>query len=135
MKKLVYTVFVAFWAAIATLVVLNALSPDANEERPRAEAGPDGLAGYSLTEVAEHDTLEDCWMVIEGVVYDISDYVPRHPAPPRVLAPWCGREATEGMRTKGDSSDHSARAWRMLERYRLGRLVEAEQASRRGNGT
>lgn len=122
MKKLVYTVFIAFWAAVGTLVLVNALVPDRAEQvrqQPPERAGP---TGYSLSEVMKHATPEDCWMIIEGAVYDVSDYVPRHPAPPGVLAPWCGREATEGMRTKGDDSDHSARAWRMLERYRIGQL-------------
>lgn len=122
MKKLVYTVFIAFWAAVGTLVLVNALAPYP-EDQVRIEAPEDTEAtGYSLSEVMKHATLQDCWMIIEGAVYDVSDYVPRHPAPPGVLAPWCGREATEGMRTKGDDSDHSVRAWRMLERYRIGRL-------------
>jgi len=131
MKKLVYTVFIAFWAAIGTLVLINALAPDSAEQVRRDAPASAEPVEYSLSEVAKHATLEDCWMVIEGVVYDVSDYVPRHPAPPAVLEPWCGREATEGMRTKGDSSDHSARAWRMLERYRIGDLRLAER--RRGN--
>ncbi len=126
MKKLVYTVFVAFWAAVGTLVLVNALVPDAAEHAPQQTPEPTQPAGYSLSEVAKHATLGDCWMVIEGTVYDVSDYVPRHPAPPHVLEPWCGREATEGMRTKGDDSDHSPRAWRLLERYRIGFLLEGE---------
>lgn len=122
MKKFVYTVFIAFWAVVGTLVLVDALAPDAAEQAPQQAPASTEPAGYSLSEVAKHATLEDCWMVIEGTVYDVSDYVPRHPAPPGVLESWCGREATQGMRTKGDSSDHSARAWRMLERYRIGRL-------------
>lgn len=127
MKKLVYTVFIAFWAAIGTLVLVNALVPDAGEQAPQQAPEPAEPAGYSLSEVAKHATLEDCWMVIEGTVHDVSDYVPRHPAPPSVLEPWCGREATGGMRTKGDNRDHSARAWRMLERYRIGELEQSDR--------
>ncbi|MBL37542.1 MAG: cytochrome B5 [Xanthomonadales bacterium] len=122
MKKFVYTLFIAFWASVGTLVLVNMLVPDAAEQAPQRVQEPTETARYSLSEVTKHATLEDCWMVIEGTVYDVSDYVPRHPAPPSVLEPWCGREATEGMRTKGEDSDHSARAWRMLERYRVGGL-------------
>ena len=130
MKKLVYTVFIAFWAAIVTLLAVDMLAPESEQDVSQpapGTAGPEQTAqsaGYSLDQVAEHDTLEDCWMAIEGAVYDLSDYVPRHPTPPSVIEPWCGREATEGMRTKGDSADHSTRAWRMLERYRIGSLAE-----------
>lgn len=125
MKKLVCTVFIAFWASIATLLIVNALAPAPTTNDERTAPEPDEPASYSLAEVAQHDTLEDCWMAIEGGVYDFSDYVPRHPAPPSVLEPWCGREATEGMRTKGDGSDHSARAWRMAERFRIGNLHQS----------
>lgn len=124
MKKLVYTIFIAFWTAIGTLLLVDALAPAPERVEDVRQKAPDSNESteFSLSEVAEHDTLDDCWMAIEGAVYDLSDYVPRHPAPPSVLEPWCGREATEGMRTKGDSADHSTRAWRMLERYRIGEL-------------
>ena len=117
MRKLVYTAFVAFWAAVATIVVIDRLRvpPDTPAEDPPK--------AYTLDEVARHDSADDCWMAIEGRVYDLTDYVPRHPAPEAVIAEWCGREATTGMRTKGDGSDHSDRAWRLLERYRIGRLA------------
>lgn len=124
MKKLVYTVFIACWAAIGTLLIVNALAPEPGIDGEHIAAEPNGTASYSLAEIALHDSLEDCWMAIEGIVYDVSDYVPRHPAPPDVLSPWCGQEATEGMRTKGDDTDHSSRAWRMLDRYQVGSLRE-----------
>lgn len=123
MKKLVYTVFIGFWTAIGTLLLVNALAPDrAPEQMPQSASDAVEKAGYSLDEVARHASLGDCWMAIEGAVYDLSEYVPSHPARSNVLDPWCGREATEGMRTKGDDRDHSARAWRMLRRYRIGEV-------------
>lgn len=33
----------------------------------------------SLKEVAQHSTADDFWTVIDGVVYDMSGYVPAHP--------------------------------------------------------
>jgi cytochrome b involved in lipid metabolism len=121
MKKLVYTIFIAFWSSALTIVALDTLTP-------AAEAGEGGEGGasksvYSLAEVAEHDRLDDCWMAIEGQVYDFTGYIDQHPTPPEVLEPWCGREATEGMRTKGYGRDHSERAWQMAEQYRIGTLA------------
>jgi len=34
---------------------------------------------YSLKEVEEHKTWGDCWTVLDGEVYDISDWVDTHP--------------------------------------------------------
>jgi cytochrome b involved in lipid metabolism len=113
-KKLTFTAFVAFWACVMTLVVTEALtSPDAEHALPK----------YTLAQVAEHDLKTDCWMAIQGNVYDVSTYVPQHPAPRSVITAWCGTEATEGMRTKGYGPDHSPAGWTLLEQYLIGELA------------
>lgn len=117
MKKTAFAAFIAFWSSVVTLLAVDALSP-------ATVAGEGELPTYTLEEVAAHDSLEACWMAIEGKVYDLSGYIPDHPTPPSVIKPWCGREATEGMRTKGYGRDHSAAAWGMLDDYLIGRLSE-----------
>lgn len=123
MKKFIFAVFVAFWASVGTVALLDVLTP-----APEAPETPATVANeskrFTLREVAAHDTLEDCWMVIEGQVYDFTDYIPRHPAPPSVLEPWCGGEATEGMQTKGIGRNHSPAAWAMLDDYRIGEVAD-----------
>ncbi|QIB64549.1 cytochrome b5 domain-containing protein [Kineobactrum salinum] len=116
MKKLCYSAFIAFWSSVGTLVALQALATD-------PVAAGEGRAAISLDELAAHKNEEDCWMAIEGKVYDVSAYLPKHPTPAAVLLPWCGREATEGMRTKGYGRDHSPVAWGMLEDYLVGALA------------
>ena len=116
MKKLCFSALIAFWSSLATLLAIKALATD--------PPIPGADRAYTMEEVARHDSGESCWYVIEGKVYDVTGYVPRHPTPPTVLLPWCGKEATEGMRTKGYGRDHSAGAWEMLEQYRIGTLAE-----------
>ncbi len=119
MNRLVYTVFVAFWSSVATLLIMHWLAappPEAAAEWPV----------FTLAEVAEHDSLDDCWMAIRGEVYDFTDYIPEHPTPPRIMEPWCGREATEGMETKGRNRPHSGYAWELMEQYRIGSLAPGE---------
>lgn len=121
MKKTVFALFVAFWASVATVVALHLLSSNGvGTGPPEREA----LPRYTLAEVAEHDNLDSCWKVIEGRVYDFTDYIPEHPTPPRIMEAWCGREATEAMRTKGIGRDHSPAAWAMMRPYLIGELVE-----------
>lgn len=124
MKKTLFAAFVAFWASVATIAALHGLPqaaapPAVSETAPAASE----LPRYSLAEIAEHATLESCWMAIEGRVYDFSDYIPQHPAPPRIMQAWCGREATEGMRSKGIGRAHSPAAWAMIQRYLIGELA------------
>ena len=34
---------------------------------------------YSDREVARHSRRDDCWVIVDGEVYDVSKWVPRHP--------------------------------------------------------
>ncbi len=119
MKKFLFAVFIAFWASVGTLALVEVLTPT-----PATTGEDDALPAYTLDQIAEHDTLDNCWMAIEGKVYDFTDYIPEHPTPDRIMEVWCGREATEGMRTKGIGRDHSAAAWAMMEPYLIGKLAE-----------
>jgi len=115
MKRLTFAAFVAFWVFVGTLLALVALEPEV------ASAGDEqGVKSYSLAELAKHADQDSCWMAIEGKVYDLTGYLGRHPTPASVLLPWCGRDATAGMRTKGYGRDHSPAAWASLEEYFVG---------------
>lgn len=120
MKTLAFATFVAFWSAIGTLLTVSALLP------AQQATAQETLPVISSAELASHDKQDDCWMAIEGKVYDFSAYIPSHPAPPVVMTPWCGKEATEGMRTKGYGRDHSPAAWAMMEPYLVGTLAGEE---------
>jgi cytochrome b involved in lipid metabolism len=75
-----------------------------------------------LAEVAEHPREGDCWVAIDGLVYDITAYLPDHPSEPELILPWCGREATQAWRTKGKGRPHSPRASQLLEKHKIGAL-------------
>ena len=66
---------------------------------------------------------DNCWMAIRGTVYDLSAYLPRHPSPPEIVLPWCGKEATEAYDTKTKGRPHSAYADELLAKYRIGILA------------
>lgn len=66
-------------------------------------------------EIALHHTAESCWVVIEGVVYDLTTFLPDHPGG-AVLADACGTDATEPFLTRpmGTGTAHSAVARALL---------------------
>lgn len=135
MNRFMYTAFVAFWAVLGTVVVLALLRPAPAPDTgaaPMAEVSPETAAAtpdptlpaITMDEVARHADADSCWMVIEGLVYDFTAYIPKHPTRRRVMLEWCGREATAGMRHKGDANrPHTAWAWSLLDEYRIGRLA------------
>ena len=48
---------------------------------------------YTLAEVEKHNSKDDCWMVIDGSVYDVTSFIGLHPGGAQILL-GCGTEAT-----------------------------------------
>ena len=116
MKQFIYSVFGAFVASSATIALLAGLSD------PSKDLAADKSRLVSAQELARHSTAADCWMAIEGNVYDVTQYIPLHPAAPKVLTDWRGKEATEAFNTKGYGWPHSPAAHAMLPQYLVGKI-------------
>ena len=56
---------------------------------------------YTLEEVISHDNKDDCWLAIEGGVYDATPFIAsgQHPGRDAILA-GCGIDATELFNTR-----------------------------------
>ncbi|KAI1298541.1 FAD binding domain-containing protein [Xylaria venustula] len=50
---------------------------------------------YTLEEVAKHNTKDDLWVVVKGVVMDLSNWLEEHPGGPQAIMNFMGRDATE----------------------------------------
>ncbi len=50
----------------------------------------------NAAEVAKHNKDDDCWLVIEGQVYDITPFLNDHPGGPEVVSELAGMDATRG---------------------------------------
>ncbi|MFC2143138.1 cytochrome b5 domain-containing protein [Candidatus Aenigmatarchaeota archaeon] len=83
--------------------------------------GPEGCA-YSLSVIAEHSSEDDCWMIIDGKVYDFTDYVSIHPTDSETLLQGCGIDATGLFETRpmGSGTPHSDDARVLLVDYQIG---------------
>jgi cytochrome b involved in lipid metabolism len=81
---------------------------------------------FTLTELSSHNTAQDCYLAIEGKVYDITPYFGSHPGGDPYLLSACGKDATAEFATKGGNGvDHSARAYSMLDQYYSGDLASS----------
>jgi cytochrome b involved in lipid metabolism len=79
---------------------------------------------YSLKDLAGHNTKDNCWQAISGVVYDFTPYLAddKHPGG-NAMAKDCGTDAT--FRYDNDP-EHSDYAKSLLPEYAIGKLVVAE---------
>ncbi|GAA4901246.1 hypothetical protein GCM10025789_19880 [Tessaracoccus lubricantis] len=59
-----------------------------------SEATTPTPAGYTMADVEAHDTPEDCWVAINGNVYDVTEWIPQHPGGPDRIIALCGTDAT-----------------------------------------
>jgi L-lactate dehydrogenase (cytochrome) len=49
----------------------------------------------SISEIAKHNTETDCWIVVDGIVYDITDFAPNHPGGPGIIYKYAGHDGTK----------------------------------------
>jgi predicted heme/steroid binding protein len=102
-------------------------SPAAGETTTNEGEVPTGegeLPSYTLDEIAKHNQANDCWMAIEGQVYDVTSFIPQHPGG-RAILEGCGKDATELFNTRpmGSGTAHSERARAMHPDYLIGKLA------------
>lgn len=101
-----------------TIWPMGQSKPIINESTKRQSC--DNLPEYTLAEVSEHWQTNDCWVVVEDLVYDITEFVDEHPGGQYIVMEHAGRDATLVFR----GSRHSQDAYNMLDKYLIGILVE-----------
>lgn len=127
MKKIVIVgfVLVVLVGSGLTFWLTNNKKQNSNTQTgsPSVQAATDTKKEIAFDEVVKHANQNDCWMVIDGKVYDITQFIPRHPGG-RVIIEGCGRDATELFNTHGipGGQMHSALAKRILASYQIGVL-------------
>lgn len=49
----------------------------------------------SISEISSHNKDTDCWIVVDGQVWDITKFAPEHPGGPGIIYKYAGRDATQ----------------------------------------
>lgn len=78
---------------------------------------------YTLEEVAQHAIADDCWMVIDGDVYDVTSYGATHPGGDEIYR-GCGIDATDYFNDIEGGKGHSTAADAIKENYSIGTLAQ-----------
>ena len=65
-------------------------SPSQEDSEQKAET-----ASVSIAEVQANDSRENCWLILEGDVYDFTPVVQQHPFGNQLSQAICGQDATE----------------------------------------
>lgn len=115
-------------AAIAVVVSGCSLLPQ--KDTPAvAQPASDSAAmqkTFTLEEVAMHATPEDCYLAIEGKVYDVTEFIAseKHPGGKAIIA-GCGKDATSMFNKRpNDGTPHSEQARSFLPNFYIGDLAQ-----------
>lgn len=93
------------------------VDPNSGDQNPDAKS-------FTAAEVSDHNSEDDCWMIINAKVYNVTTYINKHPGGEEILQ-GCGVDATEmfeGRPTTGQP--HSRSAESLLESYYIGELAK-----------
>ncbi len=80
----------------------------------------------TLDEVKKHNSADDCWSIIDGNVYDLTNWVDSHPGGKERITAICGKDGTSSFLGK-HSNSNTAKS--QLNRFDLGKLVVATTAA------
>lgn len=114
--SLLFTSCVAPKTETPSPIVSEKLPEVVQQEAPR-ETTATNTQSYTATEVSTHATKDDCWLILDGGVYDVTSFIPRHPGGDKILR-WCGKDATQMFAKHPDS------AKAMKEQFKIGELTQ-----------
>jgi hypothetical protein len=75
--------------------------------------------GYTMTQVRANNTAANCWAVIDGSVYDLTNWIKSHPGGSGAIVGLCG---TDGSSSFSSKHGNQSRPAAQLNSYRLGPL-------------
>ncbi|XP_057430029.1 cytochrome b5-like [Lotus japonicus] len=76
---------------------------------------------FTLSQVAQHKSNKDCWVVINGRVLDVTKFLIEHPGGDDVLLEVAGKDVTKEF----DAVGHSKEAQNLVLKYQVGILQGA----------
>ncbi len=96
----------------------------------KSENEQENITQFTSTEVSQHSSADDCWTIIDGKVYDITTYVPRHPGGNEIQLA-CGTDGsslfnnrtTAGGEKIGSGTPHNSNAASQLSSLQIGELT------------
>lgn len=75
---------------------------------------------YTLEDVLRHRKPDDCWIVRNGNVYNVSSFLHDHPGGDDIILEWAGKDVGEVM--KNGEHSHSDSAFDMMAEFLVGRV-------------
>ena len=98
----------------------SAQEPEATEEPSPSPTPEETTLSYTLAQVSQRDSAAECWVAIDGGVYDLTSWIRSHPGGSGAILNLCGKDGTSSF-----TSQHGgqARPTSTLDGYYIAALV------------
>jgi len=98
----------------------SAQEPEATEEPSPSPTPEETTVGYTLAQVSQRDSAAECWVAIDGGVFDLTSWIRSHPGGSGAILNLCGKDGTSSF-----TSQHGgqARPTSTLDGYYIAPLV------------
>lgn len=124
MKKIVGILLFIFWAAVAAILTAGfVFFQEKTNSGPPMASSPEESAGQMVLdskEIGKHNSSDDCWMIIDNKVYDLTGYLGSHPGGAGSMIPYCGKDGSQAFAAKDQGKPHSSYANSLLVNYYIG---------------
>jgi len=91
--------------------VLNKLDMDSDMVNQNSETKSNNLevkGPYTLSEVSSHNSESDCWSAINGKVYNLTDWINKHPGGSERIIGICGIDGSSAFNTQHNGQGEPA---------------------------
>lgn len=92
-------------------VVANAGSVTAPTQTPAP------TTTFTTTQVAAHNSASDCWSIVNGNVYNLTNWINRHPGGSQGILSICGKDGTSAFQGQHGSNTNAKQT---LETFKVG---------------
>jgi cytochrome b involved in lipid metabolism len=118
-RSLPIIIGVVLIALVGGLVFLQ--NRDAAAPAPVTTTPSDTSATYTLADVQTHSDASSCWTVIDGTVYDLTQWIPQHPGGEAAIESICG---IDGSAAFHGQHDHAQEQESILATFKIGTLSQ-----------
>ena len=111
-------------AAVLKDLAVGSLGQAAAAASPSAAAAG-AATGITAAEVLKHSSASDCWSVVNGTVYDLTQWIGQHPGGAQVIEALCGKDGTAAF---DGQHQGQKRPEKVLQGFEVGTFSAAAEA-------
>lgn len=126
MSRTVLTVILAAVVVLGGVAIVmrgaapkSPAAPVATEQEAQGPGTNDAAIVYTAADVAAHDDADSCWSIIDGKVYDLTQWIAKHPGGERGILSLCGVDGSAAFNGQHGSF---AQAKNALEGFAIGTI-------------